>query len=94
MIKCRNTKEGVEIEMVGRPLTIMTELCAIIKTIRKSFSEKIGQEEVDDMIRENIRMAFMDEEELCKETEEKKKKLVGIIRDEDAVRKLLEILCG
>lgn len=46
------------------------------------------------MIRENIRMAFMDEEEFCKETEEKKKELVGIIRDEDAVRKLLEILCG
>lgn len=94
MIKCRNTKEGVEVEMVGKPLTITTELCAIIKTIRKSFSKKIGQEEVDDMIRENIRLAFMDEEEFYKETEKRKKELVGIIRDEDAVRKLLEILCG
>lgn len=93
MIKCETTKDSVKTNVCGSRITIMRECVFIIEAVRKAFAEKNGQESADDDIRECIKLAFMDREEVERDAKETKRKLMkelGI--DEESLRKLVDTL--
>lgn len=94
MIKCERAEGKTETRIKGEHIDIMTELAAIIKVVREGFAEKEGQEMADEDIRKCIRLAFMTEEEIDRETENRKKVLKDKGIDENTLEALKKAICG
>lgn len=94
MIKCEMTKNSTKTEVCGSHTLIMTELTILIKEVRESFAKKRGNESADEDIRECIRLAFMDREEIEREKEELKRELMKERRiDEEELSRILDEIC-
>ncbi len=94
MIKCESTGGKVATRIKGEHIEIMAELATIIKVTRESFAEKQGQEAADEDIRECIRLAFMTEQELDSNIENRKEALKDIGIDENVLEALRKAICG
>ena len=94
MIKCEMKKDSEKIEVCGSHMLIMAELTTLIKEVRENFAKKHGQKSADEDIRECIKLAFMNVEEIEREKEEVKRELMkemGI--SEEELNRMVEAIC-
>lgn len=94
MLKCEITKNSTKTEVCGSHMLIMAELTTLIKEVRESFAKKHGQKSADEDIRECIKLAFMNAEEIEHEKEEVKRELMkemGI--DKEALNRMIDAIC-